>query len=200
LKLWIVLALCAAAYSGSAASFSPEVFASIAWAHVFRFDDQTFGDRPNAGAGFGLHHRSGLGAELEINRTFGLMARTAPCAISGVSCVGTGRDGVLSSTILTGNAVYRFGSHRVQPYVTGGLGGLWSRTVASVTLVQGTQAAVTEREDRDGALALSFGAGFRMPITRAVALRSEVRFYDGSARSRANLSIIRTSIGLGYRW
>jgi opacity protein-like surface antigen len=143
LKLWIVLALCAAAYSGSAASFSPEVFASIAWAHVFRFDDQTFGDRPNAGAGFGLHHRSGLGAELEISRTFGLMARTTPCAISGVSCVGTGCD---------------------------------------------------------GALALRFGAGLRMPITRAVALRSEVRFYDGSARSRANLSIIRTSIGLGYRW
>ena len=28
----------------------------------------------------------------------------------------------------------------------------------------------------------------------------KVRFYDGSLRSRANLSIVRTSIGLGYRW
>ena len=206
-SLWITVALGVItpvspgwAQTGRTASFTPEVFGTMAWGHVFRFEDRTFGDRPNVGAGFGILHRSGFGAEFEMNTTLGLKPQVVPCAIAGVVCVGTGRDGVHAAAIFSGNVVYRFGVQRVQPFLSGGIGGLRSRTVTSVTIVQGGQAIVRERPESGVGVALSFGGGLRVPINRNLALRSELRIYDGSLRSPANLAVIRVSAGLGYQW
>src|SRR5262249_2131518 len=203
LKLWIAPLLSSLAsplVAQGGPKFTYEIFGSIAWAHGFRFEDQSFGDRPNLGVGFGILDRSGWAGEVEYTNTFGLEPKVAPCAIAGVTCVGSAREGVKQATTLSVNASYRFGTARIQPYVIGGAGGFWSSTLTSITVVTGNQATVTERADRDAGIALNIGGGVRVPLTEALTLRAEFRFYDAGIRSRANLAMIRASIGLGYRW
>lgn len=181
------------------ANLTPEFFATLAWGHLFRFGDRTFGDRPNIGGGLGLRHRSGLGIEFELNRTLGLSPTLAPCGLT-VPCAGTGHEGVRAATIASANVLYHFSKSRIQPYLTVGIGALWSKGVSTTTLAGETQAIQTEQEWRDTGLALNWGGGVRILITRAISLRSEYRFYNSTLRSRVNLSLIRASIGVGYHW
>jgi Outer membrane protein beta-barrel domain len=174
-----------------------EIFGSVAQGHLFRFEDQTFGDNLNVGGGFGIRW-SRLGVEFEVNRQLGLTPQLARCGVA--SCSGEARQGVLSSTIASGNLFYQFGESPVRPYVIGGLGAFWSHSVSSVLTVRGTSGTFSEFETSDTALAVSFGAGLRIAIGRAFSIRPEIRLYDGSLLGRENLTLIRTSIGAAYQW
>jgi hypothetical protein len=59
--------------------WTPEMSAAVGLGHVFRFDDETFGNPPNAGAAVAIAHRSGWAFELEVDRVFGLEPKRAPC-------------------------------------------------------------------------------------------------------------------------
>jgi opacity protein-like surface antigen len=183
--------------TATSAGLTREVFGSIGAGHLFRFNDQTFGDELNLGAGFGVRG-SRLGVEFEVNRLFGLTPGPAPCGIA--SCSGEGREGVMSATIASANLLYYLSSSRIQPYVSGGLGGLWSESVHSTLTVVGNSGTITEQTDRDAGLALNFGGGVRIGLHKSFSIRPEVRFYSSTAHSRENLSMIRTSIGAVFHW
>jgi opacity protein-like surface antigen len=176
----------------------PEVSGSLAWAHVFRVEDRTFGDELNAGVGLGFRV-SRVGIELEVNHTFGLTAEPAWCGDR--VCVGEARQGVLSATLASANVLYEFGEpRRARPYVTGGIGALWSRSVSSILTVRDDIGVFTERVNRNVGLALNVGAGLRVAVSRRFSIRPEIRIYDASARSRQNLTIVRSSVNAAVRW
>ena len=52
-------ALHSGARLGQDRRWTPEVSASVGLGHVFRFDDETFGDRLNAGVAVAIAHRAG---------------------------------------------------------------------------------------------------------------------------------------------
>lgn len=179
-------------------SFKPEVFASIAYGHVFRFGDGGIGGGLNLGGGIGLRHNSGLGAEFEVNRTLGLTAKPAPCGIVGVVCEGSAREGVTSATILPGNVSYEAGRDRMRPYVTGGVGVLNSAGYSATLLVSQQRAVFSEQRWRDTGLAVNVGGGFRIQLTGSLWLRPELRLYHGGALSGSNLSLFRLCTALGW--
>ena len=183
-----------------AQALSGEVFAAIAQGRLFRIEDNPIGSGLNAGAGIGLRHRSGLGTEFEVNRTFGLSARPVPCGIVDVPCEGSARQGVTSATIFSVNVRWEFGRARLRPYVTGGVGALFSKGL-SVSLYASQQRAVwSEEQWSDTGLAINAGGGLRIQLSRSLSLRPELRLYGASALSRANLSLLRPSIALAWSW
>jgi opacity protein-like surface antigen len=177
-----------------------ELFGSIAGGTLFRVEDQRLGDGLNLGAGIAAVHRSGLGVELEWNRTLGLTANPAPCGLVGISCEGAAREGVTSATIVSVNALYHFGRSRFRPYVTGGAGVLRSAGFSSILHVREDRAVFQEERWTDTGLALNAGFGVKIRLGRSLWLRPELRVYDASLRSRANLSLLRISAGIGYHW
>lgn len=178
----------------------PEVFVSIGHGHLFRIEDNPIGSGPNIGAGIGLRHRSGLGFDVELNRTLGLAASTAPCGIANVPCEGSARQGVTGATILSFNMRYEFTRARVRPYLTGGIGPLWSKGF-SPTLYASEQRAIFREESwNDTGLAVAFGGGLRIGLTRSLSLQPELRVYNATALSRANLSLFRPSLALAWSW
>jgi opacity protein-like surface antigen len=176
-----------------------ELFVSLAWAHLFRAEDRTFGDRPDIGAGLRLPLARRVGVELEVNRALGLHADAAPCGLVG-GCEGTAREGFLDATLASANVYVRFGRGRVEPFLVGGAGGLWTKSVSSVTTVRNAAGVMSEIENRDVGLAIGVGAGLDVAVTPSFSVRPEVRIYDSAAMSRVNLAIIRTSIAAGWRW
>ncbi len=193
----LLLLFGAAAYSQS---FTGEVFAGIAQGRLFRMDDNPLGSGPNIGAGIGVTHRSGLGADFELNRTLGLSAKPAACGVVNVACEGSARQGVTSATILSFNARYEFTRARVRPYLTGGVGALASKGYSPALYVSGQRAVFSEEAWSDTGLAINFGGGVRIRLARALSLRTELRVYSASALSRANLSLFRPSIALAWSW
>ena len=171
---------------------------------MFRFDDQTFGDRPNLAVGVALWHRSRVGLALDVNRAFGLSPAAAACGvlIDGVPapCEGDAHDGVRAATVASLTALYRVGSGRVQPYVLAGIGVLRSRSVWSLSVVQGDRVVQTEQEQRDTGLGPDLGAGLRIAVTPRLSLSPEIRWLEGSARSALNLSVTRVSLRASYVW
>ena len=174
-----------------------EVFGSVAQGHLFRADDQTFGNGLNVAGGFGIRW-SRLGVEFDVNHQLGLTPRLARCGVA--TCSGEAREGVLSATIASGNLFYQFGEGPVRPYVIGGLGAFWSRSVSSVQTVRGTTGTFSEFERSDTGLAISFGAGLRIAVGKSFSIRPDIRLYDGSVIGRENLTLIRTSIGGAWQW
>jgi hypothetical protein len=169
-------------------------------ARPFRIEDRAFGNNLNVGGSAGLRFGSRLGAEVEFNETFGLEPRPAVCGVAVPPCVGGARQGLLSARIASANLLYYFGRSRTQFYVTGGAGALWSTEVTPMTVVRQTTATMSELRYDSAGFAWNVGAGVRMPLARGFLLRPEFRFYEASALSRANLSLIRLSMGLGYTW
>ncbi len=177
-----------------------EVFGNVANSYPFRFDDRGFGNHRNLGAGIGLHHRSGLGIQVEVSRTFGLTPTPVACGIVGIPCVGSAREGLSGMTTLSADAVYEFGQGRTRPYVIGGVGGLWSNGVSSMLTVGPDRAVFEEQKWRDTGTAFDAGVGLRIRCGRSLSIRPELRFYDATALSRANLSMVRASVGVAYHW
>jgi opacity protein-like surface antigen len=186
----------AAQRSGSDAAF--EAIGSIGWGHLFRAEDRTFGDVPSVGGALAIR-KGGLGVEFDVQTLLGLSLREVPCAVT-VPCTGTAREGVSSSTIVSANVLYYFGDGRVQPFVAGGVGAMWSTSVVSLTQVQGNQAVLSDFEERDTGFAFNVGGGFRIALTPHLALRPEIRIYDSSIQSRANLSLVRVDVGVVAAW
>lgn len=188
------------ATAGHAQSFTGEVYASIGHGHLFRFDDNPIGGGPNLAGGIGLRHRSGLGIEFELNRTLGLSARAAPCGIVNLPCEGSARDGVTGATLFSGNVSYEFTRARVRPYVIGGAGALRSTGYSSAIWVSDQRAVFREEPWSDTGVAISFGGGLRIFLTRSLSLRPELRLYTATALSRANLSLFRPSLAVAWNW
>jgi opacity protein-like surface antigen len=183
-----------------AQTLTPEVFATLGHGRLFRFEDNPIGGGPNLGAGIGLTHRSGLGVDLELNRTLGLTAGPVPCGIVGLACEGSARQGVTGASILSANVRYGLGRARVRPYVTGGVGALRSKGYASIIYAREQRAVLREETWSDTGLAVNFGGGLRIRLTRSLSLRPELRLYTASALSRANLSLFRPSLALAWAW
>jgi opacity protein-like surface antigen len=184
----------------AAGDLNYDVHASAALGRLFRFEDNPIGSGPNFGAGFGLRHSSGLALEVEFNRTLGLEPSIAACGIVGIPCEGSARNGVLSADVASAHVLYYFGRSRVQPFVAGGVGALWSKNVSSILWASETRAVFEEQQWSDTGVALSFGGGFRIRLGGGFWARPELRFYGASIRSRANLSLFRPSVAVGYEW
>jgi len=193
----IVLPRSAQAQASRPHAITRELFVNAGAGHLFRFEDRSFGTGLDLGGGFGVRGAR-LGVEFTVNRLSGFTQTLAPCAFPG--CRGSAADGVSSATLASGNMLYYLRGTRVQPYVTGGVGGRWSRSVHSVVSVVGNVATLTRVHDRDAGLALNVGGGLRIAAGRSFSLRPEVRLYDTSIRSRENLSVVRMSVNAAFGW
>ncbi len=177
-----------------------EVFVAIADGHLFRFGDNPVGSGPNLGTGIGLRHRSGLGFDVELNRTLGLSAKPAPCGIVNIRCEGSAKEGVSGATIFSVNMRYEFTRARIRPYLTAGVGALWSEGFSSTLSVSEGRAIFREEQWHDTGFAVNFGGGVRIGLSHSLSLQPELRVYNATALSRANLSIFRPSVILAFSW
>ena len=176
-----------------------ELFVSLASAHIARAEDRSFGTPIDIGGGVRVPIARRIGVEIEVNRALGLQADTARCGIVG-RCEGAAREGLLDATLATANVYVRFPRGRVEPFLVGGVGGMWTRTVNSVTTTRSGIGIMSEVEDRDIGLAIGFGGGATVTLTPRWSVRPEIRIYDSTAMSRTNLAVIRTAVAVGYRW
>ncbi len=183
-----------------------EIVTSIAMGHVFRFNDQGFGNHVNFGVGVELPVWRKLRVGAEINRTFGLSPSPVECGaiLAGpgqpLPCVGTARQGVNSATTGSFTASYFFGEGRIQPYILGGISILSAKEYRASSIVHQDFVELSERELSSTGIGPTFGAGLRASINRHFSVRPEVRFSDGTALSDLNLSQWRISLGVAYGW
>src|SRR5262245_41695845 len=181
--------------------WTPEVSASIGLGHVFRFDDETFGDRLNAGGGVAIAHRSGLVIEFEVDRVFGLEPKPAPCGLVNNTCIGNGRYGPREATVTSLGVHYRLrGGDRLQPFVYAGVGGLWTASVGTTTYANTSPAVMVESESRDRGFGPDLGAGVRWVLSPHAAIMPEIRWLDASLLSSENLAVTRLGIRTSYSW
>ena len=192
-----MMAVAPAAFAQSS-SWTPEISLSAGLGHVFRWDDQSFGDRVNAGGGVAIVHRSGWAFEWHADNTFGLEPREAPCGLVTVTCVGIAHDGPAKVVVMSLNARRYFGGGRLQPFLTGGLGVMWSRSLHSITHVQGAVAIVSEFASSDRGFGPDVGAGLRIRFARSWSVEGEVRWLDAAWLSRQNLAVTRLLAGATY--
>ena len=206
LALWLGLPGASQAQSTSPAVVSPEVFGSIGYTHLANCC-RVFGDNPIVGGGLGIRWRR-LGVEVEANRVLGLSPRSLPCAIQyGQTCL-PGRQGAESATLALVNADFVLMRTRIQPYVTGGAGLLWSTQIepelneqfSGIPNTPPIAVTLVERENHDRGFAINFGGGVRVPVTSSIALRPEVRIYDATLLSSYNMGLVRVSMQVTDRW
>ena len=191
MRIVIVLALTlACAGPVSAQPFADhgrgELVANLASAHIFRAEDRSFGNPVAIGGGVRLPIARRLGIEVEVNRALGLQAAPARCGILG-GCEGTAREGVLDATLATANVYVRFPHGRVEPFLIGGVGGLWTTSVNSVTRMRDGVGVMSELEQRDAGLAIGFGGGRRRqahPQTIGATRDPDLRF-DGDVANES---------------
>jgi hypothetical protein len=178
--------------------WTPEVSASVGLGHVFRFDDETFGDRLNAGVAVAIAHRAGLAIELDAERVFGLDPKPAPCGLVNNTCTGNGRYGPRRAAVASLAVHYRFKGTRVQPFLFAGIGMLRTASFHTTTYASTRPAVMIESESRDRGLGPDLGAGLRLILSRHVVISPEIRWLDASLLSRENLAITRLGIRMTY--
>ena len=184
--------------AGQSRSWTPEISIAAGLGHVFRWEDQTYGDRINAAAGVAIAHRSGWAFEWHADRTFGLEPRLAPCGTVNATCVGSAHEGPDKMAVMSFNVRRYFGDGRVRPFLTGGLGVMWSRSLHSVTQVRGSIATNTEFASSDRGFGPDLGAGMRLRLARSWSVETEVRWLDAPWLSRQNLAVTRLLAGATY--
>jgi opacity protein-like surface antigen len=201
-KALLAPALLVAVFAGAVQSqpLTREVFVSVAQGRLFRIGDNPLDSGPNVGAGVGLLHRSGLGVDIGLNRTFGLRAKPAACGVVNIPCEGSAREGTTAATIFSVDARYEFTRARVRPYVTGGVGALRSSGFSPTLYISEQRAVFSEQEWSDTGLAFNVGGGVRIRLGERLSIRPELRVYNGVALSRANLCMFRPSVVLAYSW
>jgi opacity protein-like surface antigen len=215
LALFVLILIPAPATSQSATPQEPvwksrpkvEIIASVAVAHVFRFEDRGYGTKVNAGAGIEVPIWRGLRAGAEVNTTFGLSPGVVACGgiypspgQPAYPCTGFARDGVGAATEASFTAGYFFGNHRLQPYVLGGVSLLRTEQYSAAYLVRSDHIELLETATNTTGVGMTLGAGLRIAVTRHLSIRPEFRYSDGTGLSNANLSQTRLSLGMGYSW
>ena len=193
------ITLCAPIAAG-AQTFTPEVSFATGMGHVFRYNDESFGNPLTAGGAVALVHPSGFAIEMLVDRTAGLEPKPTPCGVVGVTCIGDGRYGPTSSTVTSVGVQYRLKGKRVRPYFTAALGMLWSRSLSSVTRVSGSVATITDSAEHDRGFGPDLGAGVRIALAKGLAISPEIRWLDAPWLARANLAVTRLSIRTSYGW
>lgn len=181
--------------------FAREVSVSVGLGHAFVYEGNTLGDRLNIGGSLAIVHRSGFGVEFEVNRTLGFSPELAPCALEGTRCFGPTHTGIRPPTIASVNLQYRFKGRRVQPYLTAGLGVMWSKSVYGFGPIGGPDLLPqAEAEMSDTGFGPDLGAGLRLALSRAISISPEIRWLEGSFFSRSNLSVTRIVVRTAYSW
>lgn len=185
---------------------TPEVFGSMGFGHLANCC-RVFGDGPLIGGGLGIRWRR-LGVEFEANRMLGLSPKSLPCAIQyGQTCL-PGRQGAESATLASVNALVMLARTRFEPFVSGGIGLLWSThsepeldlQFSGVPNTPPIAVTLVQRDAHDRGFTVNVGGGVRVPVTSAVAFRSEVRLYDATLLSAYNMALVRLSVGASYHW
>jgi hypothetical protein len=194
------IAATSSAQQASAPSIEREGSMSVGLGHVLVYQGSTLGDRVNIGGGFGIFHRSGIGVEIEINRTLGFAPGLAPCAIEGTFCYGTTHTGIRPPTVMAAVVHYRFKGQRVRPYLTGGIGALFSRSVQPTSPVGGPEIIHTEAEVGETGYGPDLGAGLRVAVSRRFSVSPEIRWLDAPWLSGANLAVTRIVARTAYSW
>jgi opacity protein-like surface antigen len=179
-------------------AWTPEISIAAGLGHVFRFSDQTFDDRFNAGGSVAVEHRSGWTIEWHADRTSGLSPGLAPCGLVNVACVGSAHEGPTKMVVTSFNVRRYFGDARVRPFLTGGLGVMWSRSLHSVTHVHGSIATISEFATSDRGFGPDLGAGLRVGLARSWSMETAVRWLDAPWLSRQNLAVTRVLVGASY--
>lgn len=177
-----------------------EVSAAAGLGHVFRFEDQTYGDRVNAGGGIAIVHRSGFSFEIAADRTFGLEPPATPCGLVDRTCTGSGHDGPTKAVAASIGVQYRFTRRRFQPYLIAGFGILWTESLHSLTDARMNPAVISESASSDRGFGPDLGAGLRIVLGRGVTIGPELRWLDASVMSRENLGVTRLSLRLARQW
>jgi opacity protein-like surface antigen len=194
----LALAAVPAGAGAQSRSWTPEITLSAGLGHVFRWDDQTYGDRINAGGAVAIAHRSGWAFEWHADRTFGLEPRQTPCAFVNITCFGIPHEGPTKLTVMSLNVRRYFGDGRLQPYLSAGLGVMWSRSLHSQTQVRGPVAAIIDFASEDHGFGPDLGGGLRIRIARSWSAEAEVRWLDAPWLSRENLAVTRLLAGATY--
>jgi hypothetical protein len=165
---------------------------------VFGSNEQDNGLNLGGAIEFRIHRR--LGIEFEGSKVMDLEASPVPCGLP-TPCTGQAVEGVHAARHFSGNVLYYFlRSDSAEPYVLAGLGTLRSKSSNAVTFVGEAPPRIVQLPDEsDNGLSLGFGGGVRFPIGR-LSLRPDVRLYDSSLRSRANLALIQVGLLIGFRW
>jgi len=184
-----------------------EVIAGVGLGHVFRFEDRGYGSHLNSGAGVEVSIWRGLRAGAELNRTFGLAPSPVKCGgisagpgLPDLPCIGYAREGVGSATAASFTAGYFFGVRRIQPYVSGGISVMRTKEFTSMAIVRRDFVELQEQSSKSTGVGPTIGIGLRASVTRRLSIRPELRLYDATALSSANLSKLRLSVGIGYAW
>ncbi|HLQ77885.1 MAG TPA: hypothetical protein VK210_11055 [Terriglobia bacterium] len=146
--------------------------------------------------GIGRHFASGLGIEGEVQRTVRGDIKQNPCVkvtfgAQAGTCIGPGLEGLESQAVGTGRVVYSLRSVRFQPFVSGGFSVLrcderFAYVASSVNPI------VIQARSIFNDTAMPVGGGFRVPLTRSLAIRPAVTYYIGAERTTV-------SVGFAYR-
>jgi hypothetical protein len=138
---------------------------------------------PGIGGSWGVTSDSGLGLEVNVNRSMGR------------------RDGEGSGTSFDGRMLYVFGRGRYRPYGLAGAGYFEYVGEAYTQLVPAFGVFPERRIEgrfRPQGFAPLVGGGIRVGVTPKISIRPEVLWYPqpgGGQRSG-----LRASVGMGFRW
>lgn len=176
-----------------------EVALSVGAARLWHGDD-VLGSGTTLGGEFKVHVLPRLAVRIEGHESFGPDLQEWSCARETLPCSGIAHTGVRDLIIWSGNALYYFGSGTVRAFAVGGLDVLHFTVTSSVTTVRNGRVTITEIERTDTTMGVTFGGGVRVPVGGRISITPEVKIYDGTLLAGANLSQLRTSLAVGYRW
>jgi hypothetical protein len=77
---------------------------------------------------------------------------------------------------------------------------MWTKEFNSMAIARGDVVELRELTSESTGVGPNFGIGLRASLTRRLSIRPEMRLYDATALSPANLSQLRLSVGIGYAW
>jgi hypothetical protein len=162
--------------------------------------DDYLGDGLTLGASASIPIGRRVSIRIEGHRSFGPPLDERTCAAYTTPCVGAGRGGIRDLTIWTGGLVYYFSSSGVQPFVLGGWDVLHFTAFSDVTYLGSVPIRITDIERTDTTMGVVIGAGVRVPAGPRLFVTPEIGIYDGTVLAGVNLTQVRTSVAIGYRW